>query len=278
MSKLDTFLSVANIGISAANWSKLHQMQDAQQTSAVIQAIIQMAREMAFKLKQSAEDSVALEDHNPKLAAVRLQLIVLAFDDLGISPGLFPDLSDKEYVAGARRYAVDNERRIAGSLSSSDHQETQEIVEAVQQTRDCEFYIENAPEAQKLRTAQATYNELQGRNSKASGCVVWLIMSVGLMFLFQFAVMNNLFFGILAFALLIGGFVGVLVWQRPRDFKQAKKTLDQIDRSDFDLTAYSRVEKQYGFSSTQDARKLLDTISHRVNAFFGQSGTSFLPG
>ena len=123
MGWLDIAFDAAMLSTQISQRNKLQQLQQQHAEAAVIQAVVLALRQEIFKFKQTAEEIVALAATYPKQAAGALEILQRRFQQAGLTPDLFPELGDKEYVAATTRYLREQCQRLLAQLPPADRLE-----------------------------------------------------------------------------------------------------------------------------------------------------------
>lgn len=277
MSIWNTLFTVANIGVTAANYSQLQELKEQQNQSQIGAVLIQMARDMLFNFKQGADTVLSHESVNPKLAAAKLQMLNLGLEDIGITPQLFPDLSDKEYAASTIKHITSNQQRLESLLSPEEREEIEITIQAVQIHQDAEYVFNHYEAVEEYRQAKVVFDELAGRN----GCLA----TIGLILLFYPGILlpGVIFFesqaaGILVFLIWLSIVVVALRFRSRKRYKEAKKTVEALDEMEVDLERFEWLEEQLGVEDKKDIESRLAFANDRIEQFFGTPLANVLPG
>lgn len=278
MSIWNNLLTVANIGVSAANYSQLQELKEQQNQSQIGALLIQMARDMLFDFKQGAEKVLANEVTNPKLAAAKLKMLSLGLEDIGITPQLFPDLSDKEYAASTIKYIESNQQQLQSQLSIEEQEEIETAIQAVQIYQDAEYVLTHYEAVEEYREAKVVYDELAGRN----GCLA----TIGVILLFYPGIIlpGGLYFasesevvGILGFSLWLAIIVVVFRFRSQKRYKEAKKIVESFEELGVDLERFEFLEEQLGVEDEEDVESRMAFAETRIEQFFGTPFANVLP-
>src|SRR5688572_3332055 len=99
MSWIKMVLDVASLGVEIANTQKLEQLRRQGIVNTFTQNVIRELRDQIFNYKQMAESILTTEATSPKQASGAIKILEARFNTSGITPDLFSELSDKDYVA-----------------------------------------------------------------------------------------------------------------------------------------------------------------------------------
>lgn len=180
MSWVNTMLDIGIIGMQASQKNKLEQLQRQNAEAALIEALLRALRDEIFRYKQAADEVLKLESNDPKSAAAGMKILFLQLQDFGLTPDMFPDISDKEYVATTTKSIRDNAKRLEGSLSTEDQAEVDTVVDAAMNLPGYNYYIQHHEVVNVYRQSLPIYDELKTRNN---GCVAISVIFGSLVFL-----------------------------------------------------------------------------------------------
>lgn len=97
MSTYQTLLSVANLGVEAAQLNELERARrqgEAQVAEEQLrQQILASIRSDIFRFKQAADAALEVRVEQPRVAAGAMAVLARQLDRSGITPDLFPELS-----------------------------------------------------------------------------------------------------------------------------------------------------------------------------------------
>ena len=134
MSWLDVVTKLSLVAASASVVGRTVELQQ-RETEAVLQgAVLQQLRNQIFAYKQVAEELLITEDAPPKHIAAIMKLSEQLLAKSGLTPDLFTELYDKEYVASTSRCIRMNSRRLVGQLQIDDQREIEALVSALMQS------------------------------------------------------------------------------------------------------------------------------------------------
>ena len=282
MGWLNTFVNVASFGAEVAQLSKLEALKQQGAEAAMIQAVLQALRNQIFQYNQAAKEILTVEEQNPKLAAGGMRVLQLRLEDSGIKPEMFPDLSDKEYVANTFRTVRENSSRLWQQLPEETRAEVASAAEAAEDLPRYEYYLMHYDAAQELKAAVPIYEKYKGRDN----CLVrsgsgLLGVFVAPLLLFGCALMAGDMMGERAAGLLscvallawFGVLFGIFKLNNVPAYNEAKKTIQQYKDSDIDLDRFVYLEKEFGVDKTA-VINMRDQAEKLVDNFF--QGTQFL--
>lgn len=274
MGWLNTIFDFAGTAVEYAQLSRLENLLEQQAEAEIIQTMLQELRNRIFKYKEAAQEILSIEE-DPKIAAGMMRVLEMRMQDSGITPDIFPDLSDKEYVASVIRSVRENSQRLMTQLSPEEQEEVNEMTTAARHLPGYRFYLQTYDDALKLREAKQLKAELEGRNS----CLVQGVVGViGLTALFALpAGIGSLvgqdrgwgyFIGLGLWAAIFIPFQVFVV--RSKEFKRAKETVEKLEPTT-DLEHFEKLERLFGTSYD----KVVQRQKHDravIERFFAGSG------
>ncbi len=279
MGWFNTMLNVATAASSAYSAAQLHSLRQQYAEAAAIQAILAQLRNQVFQLKQMTESALSLEAESPKVAAGALSVVEMHLQNSGITPDLFPDLADKEYVMQTVRLIHYNLRRLTAQLTSAEQAEVQQLVAVARRLPDYNYYLENYDDGRRLAEAAPTVERYGSRNS-------WLLnIGLGLLYYFvglpaSIGLFMALFSGgnwssntgvvpglVVGIGAWVAGLIMIGRWQNAKEYKRAKKVVDEL-KDKIDLPRFMALDNE--FCGTTQARQLQQEAQSFLAAFFGE--------
>jgi hypothetical protein len=193
---------------------------------------------------------------------------------------MFPDLKDKEYVADMLRAIQERQEEIEDDLTLEDKAEVKEAIDAMTKFGDLEYYVDNTLGVNEYQAAKQSVKELGGRNGCLLDTVIFVITGSVLMYslssiLAGFLNANGgiVILGLIGIYLSITAFVRIRKWQRPEEYKNTKKILEE---SEIDMDRFRRIERKYKIDSLEDGRRQHRFAKIQVENFFGDDGPAQL--
>jgi len=261
MSWMNTLLDIGIMGMQANQSQKLHQLQQQQAGAAAVQALIQALRDEIFKYKQAADEVLAMEVSDPKAAVVAMRILYIKLQEFGVTPDIFPELSDKEYAASTIKLIQGNSERLMADFPEEEQSEIEQIASAVLNLPKYKYYIENFDNAQKYRNALANYKKYKTLNS---GCLSWFVgywvlsiigaisFGAGMGIATVFSGGQEMSDGAAVFGVIMGMLIfigGVILYnrkgRRAKEYKEARNIVEQ-HKGKLDLTEFAALENQFG--------------------------------
>jgi len=152
------WFEVINIALNAKQSYDLHQTRQRLQdiegqaiTDVFVKQVLDSARNLVF---ETANDVKSLEDHlkrTPQPAYVALKLLEWRLEEVGISPSVFPEFTDKEYVRDVQNNLVGATQKSRDQLTPDEINQAEECFLAIIQTP----LLKQAVEAQSAHEQQA---------------------------------------------------------------------------------------------------------------------------
>lgn len=271
MGWINTVLDVATLGAEIAQVGRLDDLKKQGATAALIQAVLQEIRNQIFNYKQAAQAILEQESTSPKLVAGAMRLLELRLESSGITPDMFPELSDKEYVANTIKFITDNRQRIVGQFSVEERNEIESMARAAQRLPEYRYYIDNQANYVDYKNAKVDYERAgplaNGVISAGLGCVLFIAAT------FVVGIFASLFPKSPTVGMAIGlivSLVGIyLIGKRVRKGKEAKKRMEALDK-ELDLILLERLDHEFG-GDQQKAIDLRNQAAEMVKDFFGDS-------
>jgi hypothetical protein len=267
MGWLNTVLDVANVGMNVAQLGQLNDLRKQGATSAAIQALLHALRNRIFEFKQSAQSIVDTESAEPKVSAGALRVLEMRLEDSGITPDLFSDLNDKEYVASTYRFIQANSARMRAQLSPAEIGELESMADAARLVPEYKEYVDNYSDLQRYKEARENMEKLGGlTNPIVSNGIGCLTIVFGFLLIWLFAsVFNNIGAGI-----IIGGAVsvGVAIWVGGflRKGKNAKKAIAELENN-LEIESLMKLDNKYG-GSLKKIKALYKDAKNQIDVFF----------
>jgi len=103
MSWLTVLFDVTDIAIGVNNAYKIGQLKQQKQTAEALQALYQAMMDYVFRASQIYDDIMYHKSKRPIAVAATMFYLELELEKSGITPDLFNNITDKEYVASTKR-------------------------------------------------------------------------------------------------------------------------------------------------------------------------------
>jgi hypothetical protein len=248
MGWFDVIWKAGVIGVEVASYSKLAEMQRQGADAIAIQALLKIFRDEIFSYKQIAENILSAENQSPRIAAAGMIILKNKIEKTHLSPELFPDLADKDYVANTFRLIRNETNRLIGSLPPQDAAEVREVVYIAESFEDEQFLVNNYEKGTSVRSAIKTCDELGDRNTKGTGwglgcggIIAALLLSVWTMTMQQPQRNSVSTFGLMVIGALI---VLILVWKKPFVYKSSLEDRNRLSK-EIDIDHFIRAYDKY---------------------------------
>lgn len=151
-------LGLGNAALNASNASTLQQMKLQQVGEAMYREFISYMRNGVFNLKQAAETVLADEETSPLKAAGAMRILDYQLSSSGITPEMFPELADKEYVAATVKLVSGNSRRMYAALDVDGKKQVDQLVEHLELLPEFQYYLEHADTMSRLHVDEGAAN------------------------------------------------------------------------------------------------------------------------
>lgn len=284
MGWLNTVLDIASLGVNIANASKIEQLRMQGTTTAIIQAIIKELRDQIFRYKQTAEEILAVEEKTtPKVTAGAMRLLELRLQSSGITPDLFVELGDKDYVASTTRFIRENSARLIGKLSQRDRDEVQEVSALALRLPDYSFYVENYEIVQNYRKALPIVKKLKKQNTPLQRLTdkiappSFALLTWGFAWMMSSMAMDSQQSSLICgggFLLGVAAAAGIYLMRkslsRPEEYDSAKAIVDEVENKQINLDHFAQLEKEFG-ANVDKIEMTLEQAKSRVQEFFGDA-------
>lgn len=255
-------LGLGNAAINASNASTLQQMKMQQAGEALYREFVSAMRNAIFELKQTAEGVLAGEGASPLKAAGAMRILDHKLATSGITPDLFPELADKEYVAITANLVHSNSHRLYTALDKVQQAQVDQLLEHIRRLADYHYYLEHADGVSRLRQIKGVNNS--GGTGQYKGCLIGL----GLFMASGILIMMSPELGMLVvLAAMIVGVVSLVKLAGERQAANAtKKTIEELEGS-IDLPRFHLLEQQ--FRTPDQAQQSQKQSEQYVENFFG---------
>jgi hypothetical protein len=146
-------LGLGNIAINAGNANTLQEMKMQQAGEALYRDFINVMRNGMFNLKQTAEDVLASEATEPLKAAGAMRILDRQLTATSLTPDLFPEFADKDYVSKVIKLIRENSYRMYTNLDKPRQAQVDQLVEHVSRLPDYRYYLQNLDEGDSMLDA-----------------------------------------------------------------------------------------------------------------------------
>jgi hypothetical protein len=283
---LDLGLTVVNTGSNLSTAVATNEMQDQQARAAEQRKQLLALRDRIFNIKQVLHDALALEAGNPLIAAAGVRFIELQIEHSGLSPSLFEDLSDKEYVNSVVRDVRGHSQRLRSRLSPADQANVEAVTQWQLVLSDLEYAIQHSALYKQLVEARAFMAQhshwgsfpAKFKHQTVKGCLLpfGVYFIVG-MVLSAFAAMmpNSLsdLFTVFNLLLLLCTF-GYIVFFNIKDtpiqkkYNKLKQVFDRIS-GQIDADRIDAAHKR--FNGEDGVRQAHTSAQQTISAFYGST-------
>lgn len=269
MGWLNTLLDVGIIGMQVSQASKLDALKQQHADAAVIQAVVQALRSEIFNIKKAAEKALQLEAVDLPSAATAMLLVKHRYDEMGVSPDIFPEIADKEYASQTQNLVYGESQRLLTQLEPAVAQHVLADTDAIIQLPRYEYFLDHYDDVQTYRQAQSEVKRLSTLNN---GCVMvilffvafWAVASVCIAFA---AIAQSEIVGSLscigAIAILVGLVVAYLRYSESSTYSQAKTTIQKLEKKGINFDLYGELEHEFG-NDVSAVRAMRDVAEARV--------------
>lgn len=288
------WLDLIGIGIDVAQSHQIYkareelgQLQAGAQAEAARKLILEMMRSFVFEIVQ---DIKALEDHMqtaPQQVYVVARALEWRLQDSGMSPDIFPDFADKEYVQQAFTRIKLATQQSRGRLSEGQLTQAETAISYITETGLLTKAIEAKSAQEELQATEPEWRKLANQASSAStrktlGCFGLLFFTFGLipMGLGAFVLFVgdlNEFLGAVSGLIAVGIWIACLVGNiilikkgKPAHYEQMKTEREELQKKLLPRDVWEKVVNLWGDLSSQGYRDIQATRANLLRGVFGQ--------
>lgn len=287
------WLDLIGIGIDVAQSHQIYkareelgQLQAGAQAEAARKLILEMMRNFVFEIVQ---DIKALEDHmqtSPQQVYVVARALEWRLQDSGISPDIFPEFGDKEYVQQAFTRIRSATQQSRGQLSDEQFAQAETAVNYITETGLLTKAIEAKSAAQRLQATEAEWSALSKQAGHASGRKKLGCLGLIATFLFvpQILVLAVIglgqvheILGALAGLLAVGIWLALLVGsinlrgkKPPAHYETMKTEREELQQKLLPRDVWDKVVRLWGDLSSHEYRVIQASRANFLRGVFGQ--------
>lgn len=162
-------LGMASATASVSNAKRLEQMQREGAEAAVIQALLSALRDLVFDSREKLRiiEPLAAEDPMPVFAMART--VEWRLTTLGITPAIFPEFRDKEYVQETLNQLESVEKASYGRMTPDQRQQAEACAQALFEMPLLETAVTSETAREQFKATDSEWSTL---NSRKSGYVL----------------------------------------------------------------------------------------------------------
>lgn len=276
MGTLNTLLDLASLGVEISMADKLEAMRRQGAASAMMQALLSEIRNRVFKYSETAKNILAAEATAPVQAAGAMRLLEIRLQDSGLTPEMFNELSDKEYLSNTVRTVRENAGRLMGQLAPEGRQAADSMLSKATRLPDYDFYVENYAKGQQYRQALPE-SKGPGSGSRTLGLLgmlgcggLALLGSCAPLLLLSAPNSNGSGQFFLGWLVCVGVAVwGFITFQRSGKALAAKQVVDKI-ASEMDMAEFDRLDREFG-GNPGHVSQLRSEAQAALAQFFGDA-------
>jgi len=289
------WLGLIGIGIDVAQSHQIYkareelgQLQAGAQAEAARKLILEMMRNFVFEIVQ---DITVLEDHMqtaPQQVYVVARALEWRLQDSGISPDIFPDFTDKEYVQKAFTRIKSAVQQSRGRLSEEQLTQAETAIKYITENGLLMQAIEAKSAQEELQATEPEWRKLASQASSASsskllGCIGLLLFTFGLIpmalggFVAFVANHINEFLGIVVGFIAFGIWIACLVVnikvigkRKPAHFEQMKTEREALQKKLLPRDVWDKVVNLWGDLPSEGYRDIQATRANFLRGVFGQ--------
>ena len=296
------WLDLIGIGIDVAQSHQIYkareelgQLQAGAQAEAARKLILEMMRNFVFEIVQ---DIKVLEDHMqtaPQQVYVVARALEWRLQDSGISPEIFPDFTDKEYVQQAFTRIKSAVQQSRGRLYEEQLTQAETAIKYITETGLLTQAIEAKSAQEELQATETKWRKLSSQASIATkgkklGCLLlfgtWtfiplLILGFGM----ALANVNEILatiasmLGLVAWLACMVGSIILMIKKKPPYYEQMKAEREELQKKLLPRDVWDKVVNLWGDLSSQGYRDIQATRGNFLRGVFGhvEGFDKFLP-
>lgn len=286
MSGWSTLFDVANLAINvgqsaqlAAQREKLASLQEQAMVEALRRQLIEEMRNFVFASGEQLKVLAEYKEEAPQAVFVTSGVMAWKFEAGGVTPEVFPEFRDKEYVQQVRKRLQETFADARDRLNETERQEAEECVQAITQMPLLNEAIELQSEAEELEKTQQEWNRLElGREQypqKAKNILIGaVVLSLLLCVVSGLSGSSNSGFGVVACSLgglaLVGGGIAYFVMNskgRTPEWERLKRKRQTLQRKKPDESKVRQIRDVLGTRTSQGyktMRAMRQELIHRV--------------
>ncbi len=290
---MSSWLDLINVGMNATQSYHIHQAQEQLQrmeagaAAATLHAqVLEIMRNYVFEI---AQDIKALEEHlqsAPQQVYVVAHALSWRLQDLGLTPEIFPEFADKEYVQRTEtkiRYAIQESQTM---LTPEQHTQADRAVEFVEQSDLLQQAIEAVSAQEELQATEPEWQELSRKSQGASGkktlgrpgllgtfiILPWLLFGIVSMMANTSEILGSLsgLVALVVWPACLAGSIVLLAQSKPTHYEQLKETRGTWQSKLLPREKWERVVNLWGERSSQGYRGVQESRNNFLRGIFGQ--------
>lgn len=290
---MSSWLDLINVGLNAAHshqirkaQEQLQQMEVAAVEAAARQQVLEILRNFVFEM---AQDIKALEENlqtAPQQVYVVAHALGWRFQNMGITPEIFPEFRDKEYVQQTQtkiQHAIEESRKM---LTPDQHDQADRAVKFIEESDLLQETIEAVSAKENLEATEPEWEQLskkaKGTKSKKTfGCLGLLatfsiipIILVGIVTIMSDA---SRFLGsisgivaMLVWTAALAGSIALLAQSKPNRYEELQETREDWRSKLLPSERWQRVVSLWGEQSSQGYRDIQESRNTYIRGIFGQ--------
>lgn len=279
------WLDLIGIGIDVAQSHQIYkareelaQIQAGAQEEAMRKLVLELMRNFVFEI---AQDIKALEDRMqvaPQQVFVVARALEWRLQDSGISPEIFSEFSDKEYVQQTFtkiRTAVQQSRTL---LSQEQLTQAETAISYIVESGLLNQAIEAKSALEELQATELEWNELskeagKASNSKTLGCIALFIALVSIPGCLVASLSGDDNTVALTIIVIIGCVIGGIVLrgkEKPVAYETAKVTREKLQGKLLPQEIWGKVVNLWGDLPSQGYRDIQTARANFLRGVFGQ--------
>jgi lipopolysaccharide biosynthesis glycosyltransferase len=290
---MSSWLDLINVGLNAAHSHQIRKAQEQLQQmeadaveAALRQQVLEIMRNFVFEI---AQDIKALEEHletAPQQVYIVAHALRWRLQDMGITPDLFPEFRDKEYVQQTQtkiRYAIQESKTM---LTADQRKEADKAVKFIEDSNLLQDAIEATSAKEDLEATEPEWERLskkaKGTKSKKTfGCLGLLatfsivpVILVGIVTIMSDAsrFLGNIsgIVAMLVWTAALAGSIALLAQSKPNRYEKLQETREAWRSKLLPREKWEKVVSRWGEKTSQGYRDIQESHNDYVRGIFGQ--------
>jgi hypothetical protein len=291
---MGSWLDLVNAGLNVAHSHQIRQAQEqlqameADAAEAALRAhILEIMRNYVFEISQ---DIRALDEH---LQTAPQQVYVIAhalrwrIQELGITPEIFPEFADKEYVQQTQTKIKDAIQQSQSLMPPEQRAQADKAVKFVEQSALLQKAIDAMSAKEKLADTEQEWAALsqkakRAKNNKTLGCLALvgtflIVPAISDVISALMASISEFLGGLtmlISLVVWVGGMIGSIVLlakqSKPEGYEQLKETRETWKSELLPNETWERVVSLWGKRTSQGYQEIQRSRNNFLSGMFGQ--------
>jgi len=150
MGWISTLFDVATLAVVANNSMQSARLEEMAKQVGQVEVIREICRNYVFRISQAKEDMLEFRTAKPLAVTAGLAYLEAELQESGVTPEIFSNISDKEYVAGTLRSLRQSRRELTELLDTDQQQLVNTAAQSLRQYEDLTFVVQTFDDATHL--------------------------------------------------------------------------------------------------------------------------------